>query len=135
MRELKRVMLVEDDPDIAVLVQIAIEEFGGLALIHFSSGFDALLAIAADPPDLLLLDYRMPDMNGAEIMSAAREIEVGRDLPIVFMTASLMPSHVERLCKLGALEVIAKPFDPLTLADQLKAIWAAYEASASGRQA
>lgn len=123
-------MLVEDDPDIALLARIAIEEFGGMSFVHHASGADALQAMAADPPDLLLLDYRMPGMNGAEVMAAARHTDAGRDLPIVFMTASLMPKHVERLRELGALDVLAKPFDPLTLADQLKAIWAAYQAAA-----
>lgn len=122
-------MLVEDDPDIAVLARIAIEEFGGLQFVHHASGPEALRSIAADPPDLLLLDYRMPGMNGAEVMSAVRATEAGRNLPIVFMTASLMPRHVERLRELGALDVLAKPFDPLTLADRLKAIWAAQEAT------
>lgn len=133
MNELKRVMLVEDDPDIALLARIAIEEFGGLGFVHHSSGADALPTIAADPPDLLLLDYRMPGMNGAEVMAAVRETKVGRDLPIVFMTASLMPKHVERLRELGAADVLAKPFDPLTLADQLKIIWAANASGAFRR--
>ncbi len=127
MKQLVKVMLVEDDPDIAVLAQIAIEEFGGLQFVHHSSGSEAVRSIEADPPDLLLLDYRMPEMNGAEVMSAVRATQAGRNLPIVFMTASLMPRHVERLRDLGALDVLAKPFDPLTLAERLKAIWVAHQ--------
>ena len=134
MKQLEKVMLIEDDPDIAVLAQIAIEEFGGIQFVHHSSGRDALPAIGADPPDLLLLDYRMPGMNGAEVMSAVRETEAGRQLPIVFMTASLMPRHVERLRELGALDVLAKPFDPLTLAERLKTIWAAHKAESGERE-
>lgn len=128
MKQLEKVMLVEDDPDIAVLARIAIEEFGGLQFVHHASGADALDSIAEQKPDLLLLDYRMPGMNGAEVMSAVRNSEDGRDLPIVFMTASLMPRHVQRLRDLGALDVLAKPFDPLTLAERLKAIWALHNA-------
>lgn len=124
MRELKRVMLVEDDPDIAMLAQIAIEEFGGLSFVHHASGKDAVDEVAANPPDLVVLDYRMPGMNGEEVMAAMRQTPSGADLPIVFMTASLMPQHVDRLRQLGALDVLPKPFDPLTLADQLKAVWA-----------
>lgn len=129
MKELERVMLVEDDPDIALLARIALEEFGGLGFVHHPCGVDALEAIGTDPPDLLLLDYRMPGMNGAEVMAAVRQTDLGRDVPIVFMTASLMPKHVERLRELGALEVLAKPFDPLTLAEQIKTIWAAHQSA------
>lgn len=134
MKQLVKVMLVEDDPDIAVLAQIAIEEFGGLQFIHHSSGSAAVRSIEADPPDLLLLDYRMPEMNGEEVMSAVRATQAGRNLPIVFMTASLMPRHVERLRELGALDVLAKPFDPLTLAERLKAIWVAHQTTSGENQ-
>lgn len=134
MKQLKRVMLVEDDHDIALLSRIAIEEFGGLGFVHHSSGAEAIEAIASDPPDLLVLDYRMPAMNGAEVMAAVRQTDAGRDLPIVFMTASLMPKHVERLRELGALDVLPKPFDPLTLADQLRAIWSKHQDESAGRQ-
>lgn len=116
-------MLVEDDPDIAMLAQIAIEEFGELDFVHYASGEEALRNITADPPDLVVLDYRMPGMNGEEVLAALRKTERGADLPVVFMTASLMPQHVERLRELGARDVLPKPFDPLTLADQLKTIW------------
>ncbi len=72
---------------------------------------------------MIILDYRMPEMNGEEVLTALRETKIGRDLPVIFMTASLMPKHVGRLRELGALDVLAKPFDPITLADQVKEIW------------
>ena len=129
MNELTKIMLVEDDPDIALLAQVALEEFGGIEFVHFDNGGDALAALAKEAPDLLILDYRMPGMNGAEVLAAARKTDVGRDLPVIFMTASLMPKHVERLRELGALDVLAKPFDPLTLADQVRSIWAEHHQS------
>lgn len=116
-------MLVEDDPDIAVLAQIALEEFGGLRFVHYAAGAEALEAVDDYQPDLVILDYRMPGMNGGEVLQALRERSASRHIPVIFMTASLMPKHVSRLRELGALDVLAKPFDPLTLADQVKAIW------------
>lgn len=120
---LEKVMLVEDDLDIALLAQIALEEFGGLQFVHHATGAAALEAVNGYAPDLIMLDYRMPGMNGAEVLQALRERPATRDIPVIFMTASLMPKHVARLRDLGALEVLAKPFDPLTLADQIKRIW------------
>jgi CheY-like chemotaxis protein len=125
MSELRKVMLVEDDPDIAVLAEIALGEIGGYEFTHFDSGVDALARVEDVDPDLIILDYRMPVMNGAEVLAALKANERHRDIPVVFMTASLMPKHIQRLMELGALAVLPKPFDPLTLADRVQEIWAA----------
>lgn len=122
-KALRKIMLVEDDLDIALLARIAFEEFGGLQFVHYATGAAALEAVDGYGPDLIMLDYRMPGMNGAEVLQALRERAASRHIPVVFMTASLMPKHVERLRELGALDVLAKPFDPLSLAEQVKKIW------------
>ncbi|WP_126173410.1 response regulator [Altericroceibacterium xinjiangense] len=123
MRELERVLLVEDDADIAELARIGIEGIGELIFTHYASGADALAHIEQDEPDLIVLDYRMPGMNGIEVLAELRTLRGCRDTPVVFMTASVMPQHVARLLGLGAAAVIEKPFDPITLADRLQAIW------------
>lgn len=123
MSVLQRVVLVEDDLDIAELARIGLEDFGGLHLTHYSSGEDALKWIETVRPDIIILDYRMPGMNGAEVLLEIRRNEGIRDIPVIFMTASVMPQHVESLRQLGAAEVIAKPFDPLTLAERIKAVY------------
>jgi CheY-like chemotaxis protein len=117
-------MLVEDDPDIAVLAEIALREIGGLEFTHFSSGVDALARVGEIDPDLIILDYRMPEMNGAEVLAGLRANQQTRDKPVLFMTASLMPKHIARLRDLGAAAVLPKPFDPLTLADRVEEVWA-----------
>lgn len=123
MSELRKVMLVEDDPDIAVIAEIALREIGGLEFVHFAAGREALAGAREADPDLIILDYRMPDMNGVEVLKALRSDSLFRHIPILFMTASLMPKHVDSLIELGALAVLAKPFDPLTLADQVRQVW------------
>lgn len=127
MRTLRQVMLVEDDYDIASLVKLSLEEFGGLSVTHFASGRAALDAIGGILPDLVILDYRMPEMNGGEVIAELRGNECTRTIPVIFMTASVMPAHVEMLRELGAAAVIAKPFDPLTLPDQIADIWCELE--------
>lgn len=125
MNGLKRVMLAEDDPDIAELARIAIEDLGGYKLAHFPTGEEALKGLESSLPDIIILDYRMPGMNGAEVLRQIRSNTATKDIPVVFMTASVMPEHVENLLRLGAAEVIAKPFDPLTLAERIEAVYEA----------
>jgi CheY-like chemotaxis protein len=74
-------------------------------------------------PDIILLDVMMPDMDGIETFHRLREVPALEETPIVFMTAKAMPDEVKRYRAMGAAEVIAKPFDPMTLPDQLRKIW------------
>lgn len=123
MPPLRRILMVEDDPDIALLGQIALEEIGGFELLVCSSGDQALEKLAAFAPDLALLDYRLPGMNGAELLAALRRTPEGAELPVIFLTASVMQDRVDDLHTQGALDVIPKPFDPIQLAGQVEAIW------------
>lgn len=123
MTDIKRIMLVEDDLDIAVLAGIALRDFGGFEFKHFADGREALADVANFAPDLMILDYRMPAMNGGEVLRALRESETSKHIPVMFMTASLMPQHVETLLEAGAIAVLPKPFDPITLADEVRAAW------------
>lgn len=124
MSNLAKVMLVEDDLDIALLIEIALKDIGGLEFAHFVSGIEALAQVQGVGPDLILLDYRMPEISGGEVLAALRTVPSARHIPVIFITASLMPTHVEKLLGLGALAVLPKPFDPLTLAAQIQEIWA-----------
>lgn len=123
MRPLRKIMMVEDDPDIATLGQIALEDIGGYELMICGSGDEALTKLPNFKPDLALLDYRLPGMNGDELLVALRARPDGAQLPVVFLTASVMPDRVDHLLGLGATELIAKPFDPMTLASRIEKIW------------
>lgn len=126
--ELRRILLVEDDPDIAVLVKISLEDFGGYELVHCSSGADALARIDEIAPDLAILDFAMPGMNGDKLFMALKARPQTAGLPVIFMTASVMPARVAVLKAMGALEVFAKPFDPIQLPDRVKAVWDMFRA-------
>lgn len=123
MPPLRRILMVEDDPDIALLGQIALEEIGGYNVILCGSGDEALEKLAGFGPDLALLDYRLPGMNGAELLAVLRQTPEGAELPVIFLTASVMQDRVEDLLAAGASDVIPKPFDPTLLAGQIEAIW------------
>lgn len=122
-RPLNRILYVEDEPDIQTVACMALETIGGFTLQACSSGHEAIEAAPAFMPDLILLDVMMPGMDGPATMEALRNLPVTAGVDVIFMTAKVQSHEVERYLELGALEVIAKPFDPMTLAAQVQAIW------------
>lgn len=124
-QNLEKVMLVEDDNDIRTVAGMALEMVGGLKIQACESGAEALEKVAAFAPQLVLLDVMMPGMNGPEVLQALRQRADTAAIPVIFLTAKVQEEEVAKLRALGALDVIAKPFDPMTLADTVKALWAA----------
>lgn len=123
MSALKRVLYVEDDPDIREVATMALELMGGLELCVCASGPAALADGPAFAPDLILLDVMMPGMDGPTTLARLRESSALAETPVVFMTAKVQPQEVAALRALGALDVIAKPFDPMLLASRLRNIF------------
>lgn len=121
---LKRIMLVEDDPDVQTIASMALVDIGEFDLTVCSSGREALERVGMVKPQMILLDVMMPDMDGPTTLAEIRRLPLNIQPPIIFMTAKVQPQEQQRYLSLGALEVIAKPFDPVSLADQLHAAWA-----------
>lgn len=123
MSELKKILYAEDEPDIQAVAQMALENIGGFEVILCDSGLEALEVAPEAAPDLILLDVMMPGLDGPETLVKLREMESLKDTPVVFLTAKAMASEVERFKEVGAIDVIAKPFDPMTISDQIREIW------------
>lgn len=121
---LSRILYVEDEPDIQAVAKLALEAVGGFTLEVCSSGKEALAKAEAFAPQLMLLDVMMPEMDGPTAMKRLHEIPALADVPVVFMTAKVQPQEVKEYKAMGAIEVIAKPFDPMTLASDINDIWA-----------
>jgi len=121
--ELTRILYVEDEPDIQAVAQIALEAVGGFTLKVCNNGLEALEQAAPFKPDLLLLDVMMPDMDGPTTLIELRKQPAFLETPAIFMTAKVQPHEVEELRAHGAIDVIAKPFDPMTLSTQIREIW------------
>jgi two-component system OmpR family response regulator len=122
-RELKHILYVEDEPDIRTIAELALATLGGYRLEVCDSGLAALARLEHARPDLVLLDVMMPGIDGVQTLERLRALPHGRELPVVFMTAKAQPPELAQYRALGALDVITKPFDPLTLAAQVQAIW------------
>ncbi|GGB43520.1 response regulator [Oceanisphaera marina] len=120
---LSRILYVEDDDDIREIAQLALEMVGGFNVLLCASGEQALEQAAAFAPDLILLDVMMPGMDGPSTLVALRQIPALAHTPVAFMTAKIQPQEIAAYKAMGALDVIAKPFDPILLPEQVTAIW------------
>lgn len=129
--ELKNIMYVEDEPDIQAVARLALEMVGGFTVTICSSGEEALARFAPTKPELILLDVMMPGMDGPTTLSRLRELPGAKGIPAVFMTAKVQPDEVAHYKSLGAVGVIAKPFDPMTLSETVRAIWEEHGQSTS----
>ena len=123
MQELKKIFYVEDEPDIMAVAQLVLQDVGGFELGTANCGTDALTKIEAFEPDLIVLDVMMPGMDGPTTLKEIRKLDSLKKTPVFFMTAKVQPKEIEEYKALGAIDVIPKPFDPMTLSDQIKEIW------------
>ena len=120
---LRRILFVEDDPDIQIVATLALESVGGLSVLVCGSGAEALSRFSEFAPDLVLLDVMMPGMDGLTMLETLRRLPDAAETPVVFMTARVQSHEIAHYRELGAADVIAKPFDPMTLADTVQSIW------------
>ncbi len=115
-----RVLLVDDAEDIRTIACISLERVGNWTVIPVASGQAALQAAESEGLfDAVLLDVMMPGMDGPSTLQELRARGLSETVPIVFLTAKAQASERQRLISLGAAGVIAKPFDPLKLSDQI----------------
>lgn len=118
-----RVLLVDDEDDIRTIAALSLERLGGWTVVTASSGDEAVeLATHEAPFKVVLLDVMMPGSDGPATLERLRSGPLDAETPVVFLTAKVQPADRRRLHGLGAAGVIAKPFDPMLLSEQLRAI-------------
>ena len=118
------VLLVDDDDDIRTIGVISLEQVGGLETRVASSGRDGVASALAERPDVILLDVMMPDVDGLGTLELLRADPATATIPVIFMTAKAQKSDVATYLDAGAIGVITKPFDPMSLADDVRALLA-----------
>lgn len=112
------ILYVDDEPDLREVAAMALELEPGIAVRSCGSGPEALEILEGWTPDLVLLDMMMPGMDGPTTHVAIRK-KFGEDLPVAYITARTQEAEQARLRQQGAVGVIPKPFDPMTLAAQV----------------
>jgi len=122
-KALHSILMVEDEPDIQTVARLSLESIGGFSVEVCSSGQEAIDRAPGIKPDLILLDVMMPGMDGPTTLTELKKIPELSDTPVVFMTAKVQPQEIQLYKEYGAIDVIPKPFDPMSLPDNLKSIW------------
>jgi CheY-like chemotaxis protein len=120
---MQRVMCVEDDADIRMILDFSLGGVGGLTVLCCDGGAAALQQVPSFQPELVVLDVMMPGMSGPETLAALRLLPQMAGVPVVFLTAKATPGELEHLLQYGATGVIVKPFDPMSLAKDLRMYW------------
>jgi two-component system, OmpR family, response regulator len=121
--QLKSLLYVDDDADIREIVQMSLSLDGELTVHLEGDGERALDTMRARRPDLVVLDFMMPGMDGPAILERMRADAALRHIPVIFMTAKANAQEIARFSGMITIGVIAKPFDPMALGGQVKALW------------
>jgi CheY-like chemotaxis protein len=117
----RRVLLVDDEDDIRLVARASLERLAGWQVLAASSGREGIDVARAEQPDAIVLDVMMPGLDGPGTLVELRADPATADIPVVFLTAKVQAAERRRLEELGAAGVVAKPFDPMTLAGELSA--------------
>ncbi len=122
-RPLNRICYVEDDEDIQRIVRMSLERVGKMTVEVVGDPTFAIEAMTAFRPDLVMLDWMMPGMDGPTLFRQMKLRAETRSLPVVFITAKASPNELAELTTMGALGTISKPFSPRDLPEQLREMW------------
>jgi CheY-like chemotaxis protein len=120
--ESRHVLIIDDEEDIREIVQLTLEAVGGWEVITAESGNEGLIQAQIQQPDAIILDMMMPDMDGFSTLANLQANPSTSDIPVIFITAKVETVDRNRYAELGAVAIISKPFDPMTLTAQIARI-------------
>ncbi|NJO80891.1 MAG: response regulator [Cyanobacteria bacterium RM1_2_2] len=118
----KRILIIDDEPDIREATQVCLELAKGWEVLTAGSSAEGIEKAAAEQPDVVLLDVMMPDMDGLATFQQMQANPSTRNIPVILLTAKAQPADRRHYLQLEVAAVITKPYDPLTLADQIAEI-------------
>lgn len=121
--KLERILYIEDEQDIQAIAKMALEMLGGFQVSLASSGPEGIERAHQERPQLILLDVMMPGLDGPGTLARLKQLDDLSTIPVIFLTAKVQSSEVAYYQSLGAADVIAKPFDPMKLPEQISRIW------------
>jgi len=123
MGKLRRILLVEDDPDMRALSVFALTDIGGFSVEACQLGEEAIQKAPIFAPDLILLDVGLPDLEGPAVLERMRKLDKVERVPIIFLTAKVLREEHSFYMSCGAAAIITKPFRPHDLIDQIYSVW------------
>jgi CheY-like chemotaxis protein len=118
----KRILVVDDEDHIREVAGLSLGAVGGFSVTTAESGSEGLAKAAAERPDAILLDVMMPEMDGPTTFRRLQSEPATRDIPVVLLTAKVQPADRARFDELGVTAVLTKPFDPMTLSQEISGV-------------
>lgn len=118
----RRILIVDDEDDIREVAALTLETIAGWEVVSANSGAQGLARAAEHQPDAILLDVMMPGMDGPATFRELRKNPATAGIPVLLLTAKVQSSDQRRFADLGVEAVLFKPFDPMTLADQISRV-------------
>ena len=128
-KPLTKMIVVDDDEDVLTIAKYCLESLKGVNIKYLTSGEETLKEALTFRPDLILLDVMMPKMDGITTLKTMKMVPNLANIPVIFFTAKVQKEELAQYLKLGVIETIIKPFDPLTLSDTILKIWDRYQAT------
>ncbi len=130
-----RILVVDDEPDILLIVRVALEEGGQHTVLQAETGEEALRIARTQRVDGILLDVSMPCMDGHEALTQLKAEEATRQIPVVFLSAMTQESDIAEGLALGAAGYITKPFNPMLLGDHVQELMTGAARGSAGSHA
>lgn len=118
---MRRILIIDDEDDIREVAALSLESVAGWEVITASSGARGIEAAHGEKPDAILMDVMMPGMDGPTTFREMQKLPALAQIPVILLTAKVQGVDQRRFSGLGVAAVLFKPFDPLTLADQMSA--------------
>jgi len=118
----KSLLLIDDEPNLASVIAVCLESFKGWSVRVTNSGQEGLSIVESLKPDAILLDVMMPEMDGIQVYQQLQANSHTQNIPVILLTAKVQNSDREQFAQLGVAGTIAKPFDPIAIADQIAQI-------------
>jgi CheY-like chemotaxis protein len=115
----RRILIIDDEDDIRQVAAMSLETVAGWDVVTASSGPQGIRRAQAEQPDAILLDVMMPGMDGPSTFLELRKGRETADIPVILLTAKVQGADQKRFANLGVSGVLFKPFDPMTLAQQM----------------
>jgi len=122
MKKLK-ILYADNELDVEMVVEITVQMMSDYDIKICPNGKELLECVEEYNPDLILLGFTMPEMNGPETLQHLKNNEKTKNIPVIFMTTKTQTDKLEEFKSLGVIGVITKPFDPIQLCTEIDKIW------------